>query len=154
MLDKKRDSEMPTTLGSKYSIYWKGKPPHMLAPDIPVWYRFLKEKGAYFNALYYDCLLGGPVLSAEEKSDPLKRMERALICKRADAIAELENEVWIIEVSACPGMRALGQLVTYKTLWLQDPKIEKEVKMILVAEQIDPDVQVSYEPSGIILYLV
>lgn len=144
---------MPTELGRKYSTRWRGKPPHMLSPDIPVWYRFLSKYGAYFNALYYDCLLGGPILTEQDKTDPMKRMERALICKRADAIAELDDDVWIIEVSASPGMRALGQLVTYKTLWLEDVKIKKPVRMILVAEQIDPDVSRSYKPYDIILYL-
>lgn len=145
---------MPTTLGPKYSVDWRGKPPHMLAPDIPVWYRFLKEWGDHFIALYYDCLLGGPEMTPDEEKDPMKRMWRALTCKRADVIAETKNEVWIIEVSAYPGMRALGQLLTYHTLWLEDPKIDKPAKMILVADQIDPDVRLSYGPYGVQLHLV
>ena len=145
---------MPTILGPKYSTNWRGKPPHMLAPDIPVWYRFLEEWAPHFTALYYDCLLGGPEMTPEEDKDPMKRMWRALTCKRADAIAELENEVWIIEVSAYPGMRALGQLLTYNTLWLQDPKIDKPDVMVLVADQIDPDVRLSYRPYGVKLHLV
>jgi len=126
----------------------------MLAPDIPVWYRFLKEWGPHFIALYYDCLLGGPDLDPEEEQDPMKRMWRALTSKRADAIVELETTVWLIEVSAYPGMRALGQLLTYKTLWDQDPKIDKKTIMVLVADQIDPDVRLSYRPAGVELYLV
>lgn len=145
---------MPTILGPKYSTDWRGKPPHMLAPDIPVWYRFLKEWAAHFEALYYDCLLGGPEMTPEEEKDPMKRMWRSLTCKRADAIAETKNEVWIIEVSAYPGMRALGQLLTYQTLWLEDPKIDKPNKMILVADQVDRDVRLSYGPHNIDLHLV
>jgi len=145
---------MPTILGPKYSTEWRGKPPHMLAPDIPVWYRFLKEWAGHFNSLYYDCLLGGPKQDKDEEVDPMKRMWRALTSKRADAIAELENEVWLIEVSAYPGMRALGQLLTYHTLWVEDPKIDKPVIMVLVADQIDPDVRLSYRPYGVQLYLV
>jgi len=145
---------MPTLLGPKYSTEWRGKPPHMLAPDIPVWYRFLKEWAGLFNSLYYDCLLGGPKQDKDEEIDPMKRMWRALVSKRADAIAELENEVWLIEVSAYPGMRALGQLLTYHTLWVEDPKIDKPVIMVLVADQIDPDVRLSYRPYGVQLYLV
>lgn len=145
---------MPTILGPKYSTDWRGKPPHMLAPDIPVWYRFLKEWAPHFEALYYDCLLGGPEVTPEEEKDPMKRMWRSLTCKRADAIAETKNEVWIIEVSAYPGMRALGQLITYQTLWLEDPKIDKPDKMILVADQVDRDVRLSYGPHNIDLHLV
>ena len=145
---------MPSILGPKYSTDWRGRPPHMLSPDIPVWYRFLEEWADHFVALYYDCLLGGPGLAKDEGTDPMKRMWRALTSKRADAIAELENEVWLIEVSAYPGMRALGQLLTYHTLWTQDPKIDKPVIMVLVADQIDPDVRLSYTPYGVQLHLV
>jgi len=125
----------------------------MLAPDIPVWYRFLKEWGPHFVALYYDCLLGGPAMVTDENKDPMQRMWRALTSKRADAIAELEDEVWLIEVAAYPGMRALGQLLTYHTLWTNDPKIDKPVIMVLVADQIDPDVRLSYTPYGVQLHL-
>ena len=126
----------------------------MLAPDIPVWYRFLNEWGEHFTALYYDCLLGGPALDTEGKRDPMKRMWHALVSKRADAIAETRAETWIIEVSACPGMRALGQLLTYKTLWLEDPKIDKPAVMVLVADKVDGDVMTTYKPYGINLHLV
>jgi len=126
----------------------------MLAPDIPVWYRFLKEWSAHIEALYYDCLLGGPPETEDENNDPMKRMWRALTSKRADAIAETKDEVWLIEVSAYPGMRALGQLLTYHTLWMDEPKIDKPAVMKLVADQIDPDVRLSYRPYGVILHLV
>lgn len=145
---------MPTTLGPKYATDWRGKPPHMLQPDIPVWYRFLREWAPHFIALYYDCLLGGPDQVTDEKKDPMARMWRALTSKRADAIAELDAEIWIIEVSAYPGMRALGQLITYETLWLADPKIDKPAVKVLVADQIDRDVRLSYQPYGVILHLV
>lgn len=154
MLDKKGDNQVPTFLGPKYSTDWRGKPPHMLAPDIPVWYRFLKEYAAHFQSLYYDCLLGGPVLTPYEEKDPMKRMWRALTAKRADVIAETKTEVWLIEVSAYPGMRALGQLLTYETLWKEDPKIEKPEALVLVADQIDPDIRLTFEPYKVNLHLV
>ncbi|GAH74770.1 unnamed protein product, partial [marine sediment metagenome] len=63
---------MPTDLGRPYALDWRGDPPHMLQPDIPVWYRFLEKWGSPFLHLYYDCLLGGPYLTQDEKKDPLK----------------------------------------------------------------------------------
>jgi len=145
---------MPTTLGPKYSTDWRGKPPHMLAPDIPVWYRFLEEWADHFIALYYDSLLGGPTLTPEEEKDNMKRMWRALICKRTDAIAELKEELWLIEVAEHPEMRAVGQLITYEALWLTDPKIDKPARKILVANSIDPDIATGLYRMGVILHLV
>jgi len=145
---------MTTLLGQQYSTTWRGKPPHMLAPDIPVWYRFLDKHQPPFIALYYDCLLGATWQPGSNQKDPMEKMWRDLTAKRADAIAETQAEVWLIEVAAYPGMRSLGQLLTYETLWHQDPKIDKPHKKILVAEQTDPNISASYPIHGVSVHLV
>jgi len=145
---------MPTNLGKKYSLDWRGNPPHMLERDIPVWYRFLEKWGFQFISLWYDCLLGGPMLTEEEKKDPLKRMWRINLAKRADAIAELKDEVWIIEVSADPGVRSIGQCHTYRSLWLRDTPIAKLEKAVLVCERIDPDLLDAAGMYGVLVFIV
>lgn len=145
---------MPTTLGKKYSTDWRGQPPHMLRQDVPVWYDFLTQYGHLFIALYYDVLLGGPWLTQEEEKDPMKRMWRANVAKRADAIAELENEVWIIEVNTEPGLRSLGQLMTYHALWLEDPLIIKPEKLLLVARTVDRDALAAAAQYGVQIYIM
>lgn len=145
---------MPTELKRKYRLDWRGKPPHMLRADIPVWYRFLEKYGDMFTGLYYDCLLGGPFLTRKEEDDPLKRMWRATTAKRPDAIAELENEVWLIEVSDYPGMRAVGQLHTYQALWLEDPKIAKIEKMCLVCSRLDTDIGAACGKFGFMVFII
>lgn len=126
----------------------------MLQPDIPVWYRFLSTYGTYFKALYYDCLLGGPYLSREQEQDPFQRMWKYNTAKRADAIAELATEVWIIEVASYPGLRAIGQLQVYQTLWIEDPKIMKPERCTLVCDRIDNDLGAACAKFGVQIYLV
>lgn len=140
---------MPTLLGKHYATDWRGSPPHMLQDDVPVWYRFLETWGHIFQNLYYDCLLGGPLLTAEQLEDPMWQMWRANTSKRADAIAELENEVWIIEVSRRPGLRAVGQLLVYLNLWIEDLAIAKPEKPILICEEVDTDLIASAARYGI-----
>lgn len=154
MLDQGRVEKMPTILGPKYSTDWRGKPPHMLKVDIPVWYRFLEKFGNRFKGLWYDSLLGTPVLPPEEEKDPMKKMWRALTSKRSDAIAELENEVWIIEVTDYIGMRALGQLLVYHSLWLEDPPIKKPIKLIVVATAVDHNLIAPLKTYNITTHLV
>jgi len=148
------NEEMPTTLGKPFSLDWRGDPPHMLQPDIPVWYRWLDKYKSEILRLWYDSYLGGPILTPEDAKDPYKRMWRATVCKRTDAIAETKDEVWLIEVSAYPGMRALGQLITYQTLWLEDPKINKPERLLLVGESIDQDDTAAYGKMGVLFYVV
>lgn len=126
----------------------------MLTPDIPVWYRYLEKYGPYFDALYYDCLLGGSFLTEEQKKDPMARMWHYNTAKRADAIAETDNETWIIEVASYPGLRAVGQLQVYRTLWREDPGIAKPDRMLLVCERIDADLAASCGIYGILVYIV
>lgn len=144
---------MPTFLGKKYFTDWRGDPPHMLKEDVPVWYRFLDKWGHLFTALYYDVLLGGPTLTPEQEKDAMWRMWRGNISKRADAIAVLEDKVWIIEVATSPGLRAVGQLLVYHTLWLEDPKIILPEELILVCEDVDKDLLASAAQHGIRSYV-
>jgi len=126
----------------------------MLKQDVALWYRFLEKWGTGISNLYYDCLLGGPYLSPEEEKDPLKKMWRVNLAKRADAIAELDNEVWIIEVAPDPGLRILGQLAAYKALWLLDPKINKIERMILVSEVPNEDLFYAASTFGVLIYVL
>ena len=154
MLDKKRNAKMPTELKHKHSLSWRGKPSHMLKPDVPVWYRFLEAYGSQFTALYYDCLLGGTTLTPEQEKDPMQRMWRANTAKRPDAIAETESEIWLIEVSDYPGMRAVGQLHTYQALWLEDPQVMKIEKMVLVCSRLDTDIGAACGKFGFQVYII
>lgn len=143
---------MPTKLGRPYSTDWRGDPPHMLKEDVPVWYRYLDTVKDSFINLYYDCLLGGPTLSAAQEEDPMLRMWRSNNSKRADAIAETATHVLIIEVAKNPGLRAVGQVQVYRSLWIEDPKIDKPEKVILVFESLDTDLLAAAAQFGILLY--
>ena len=126
----------------------------MLLQDLPVWARWLKIYRGFIQSLYYDCFLGGPFLTPEQQKDRMQVMWAANTAKRADAIAETENEVWIIEVSDYPGMRSVGQLITYQTLWLEDPKIQKLERLLLVCARIDVDIGAAAGKIGIQCHVV
>ncbi|MBA7495229.1 hypothetical protein ES702_05809 [subsurface metagenome] len=126
----------------------------MLKEDVPVWYRFLDTWGHLFTALYYDVLLGGVWLTPTQEQDPLWVMWRANTAKRADAIAVLPNSLWIIEVARSPGLRAVGQLLVYHSLWIEDPKILIPEELILVCETVDPDLIASASRHAIRTYVM
>jgi len=126
----------------------------MLKQDVPVWYRFLETWGHLFLKLYYDCYVGGPWYTEEQLKDPMLRMWRATNAKRIDAVGETEDETWIIEASSGPGLRAVGQLLVYQSLWLEDPKIAKPEKLILVCEVVDRDLIASAARRGIGTYVM
>lgn len=125
----------------------------MLDSDVPVWYRFLEKWGRYFDTLWYDVLLGGPTLTPEQENDTYWQMWRQNVSKRADALAELDDELWIIEVATRPGLRAVGQLLVYQSLWIEDPKIIKPEILVLVCQEVDTDLIASATRLGIRVYV-
>ena len=131
---------MPTVLGPKYSVEWRGRPGHMLRVDVPIWYRFLEKHSGKFVALHYDCLLGGPGFTPADYDEKLRGMWKYLGSKRADVIAETKDKIWIIEVTNEVSVKALGQLMLYKSLWMEDPKSSKPVEMVLVCDEEDANV--------------
>lgn len=145
---------MPTDLGRKFLTDWRGTPPHMLAADIPVWYRFLTTWSFLFQSLYYDCFVGGPSYTPEQLKDPYLRMWRANSSKRIDALAVTADQVWIIEVASNPGLRSIGQLQVYRALWLEDPKIDKIEIPVLVCESVDQDLISASAKYGILTYVM
>ncbi|KKN22905.1 hypothetical protein LCGC14_0910440 [marine sediment metagenome] len=145
---------MPTELGQTYDLDWRGKPPHMLEWDIPVWYRFLTKWGFNFEKLYYDCAVGGQYYSENALKDKYVKMWSRLNAKRIDALGESSKTVWIIEVSTSPGLRAIGQLLVYRNLWNEDPKIEKPVIMVLVCSVVEPDFLASAAALNIKIFVM
>jgi len=145
---------MPTILGRPYNTGWRGSPPHMLREDVPIWQRFLDKYGDFYPAVYYDVAVGGPDLSEEELKDPLKRMWLYNNSKRIDAVIKLPDEVMIIEVSTTPGLRAIGQLLTYVVLWQRDDPWQLIEKPYLICEHMDKDLITSASMYGISVIVV
>jgi len=145
---------MPTQLGQPFSPLWRGKYPHMLPEDVPVWERFLSSNPALFQRLYYDVRVGGVSPSGEDVSPQMKRMYFDVTAKRIDVLAELDKELWLIEVASRPGLRAIGQLQTYLALWFQDPAIDKPVVPVLLCLAVDSDLKAALDFYGMRLRLV
>jgi len=142
---------MPTDLGQPYQQSWRGNYPHMLDTDVPVWELFLDRNPNLFERIYYDVRIGGVYPGPEYGEEKMRKMFWQTTAKRIDALGEMKDEIWIIEVAAAPGLRATGQLQTYMALWWEDPKILKPVKAVLVCRSIDKDLERALEFYGVLL---
>lgn len=145
---------MPTELGDEFSPHWRGKYPHMLPEDFPIWEKYISQHEHEFLRLYYNVRVGGQKIDDPNISPEMLRMWYKVNAKRIDVLAEKEDEIWIIEVTSRPGLRAVGQLATYLVLWLEDPKPAKPAKTVLVCEQLDPDIERTLPVYGMRAYTV
>ncbi|MBM4338985.1 MAG: hypothetical protein FJ110_05540 [Deltaproteobacteria bacterium] len=132
---------MPTDLGEPFEITWRGEPPQMLPPDVPLWHAYLDRAATQFLRFYYNVRVGGPYLENINADESMKRMWYASTAKRIDAIGEKEDEIWIIEVASSPYLRAVGQCLSYKFFWEEDPKISKPARAVLLCYFLDSDLR-------------
>jgi len=121
----------------------------MLKTDIPVWWRFVEQYELYIKEIYYDVEVGGIALTPEQQKDPIWRAWQRDVAKRIDALCVTDRGLWIVEVSKIPSIRALGQLLLYKELWREDPKLPGPVELLLVCEDIDADMLSPLAKAGI-----
>ena len=142
---------MPTNLGNPYSPLWRGIYPHMLPEDRPIWSRFLDQNAHLFERVYYDVRIGGVYPGPELGDENMRKMYYDVTAKRIDALGELKDEIWIIEVAARPGLRATGQLQTYLALWFEDQKIIKPAKPVLVCQSLDEDLERALKFYGVLV---
>jgi len=139
---------MPTDIGKPFEITWRGEPQQMLPPDVPLWHLFLDRFASNFERFFYNVRVGGPDMTNVVADEAMKKMWYASTAKRIDAIGEKKKELWIIEVASSPYLRAVGQCLSYKFLWEEDPKIDKPAKMVLLCPFIDSDLRRILEHYG------
>ena len=140
---------MPTELGPRFEVSDPIDPPQMLPQDLPIWHKFRKAYGGIFLHFYYSVKLGGQLLDDPAIDETMRKSWYYATAKRVDAIGETKQEVWIIEVASNPGLRAVGQILTYASLWGLDPKINKPAVSVLVSERVDQDLRFACMVQGV-----
>lgn len=121
----------------------------MLESDFPLWNTFLDSYAILFERFFYNVLVGEFAIEVDRPLTLQETLERSSLSKKIDALGETSDNVWIIEVASRPGLRSIGQLLTYRALWLEDPKILKPEITVLVTDILDRDLISSASVNGI-----
>jgi len=78
-----------------------------------------------------------PTLMSENE----KALWNRLTSKRIDAVAETPSTIYVIEIKDRLRPSAVGQALTYKTLYEEQFKPEKPIIAAIIAKLGDPDMQ-------------
>jgi hypothetical protein len=117
----------------------RGYFPHMLPGDVELWNRFLDEHGHEYVGFRYDVHVGGAIERESKWTDKVHQMASWLVSKRIDAVGYRPGVTVIFEVKPEAGVTAVGQLVTYRMLFLEKYPVAGEVQCALVCSNILPD---------------
>lgn len=140
---------MATTLGQKFDVKWQGVPPHMSKEDYEIWTRWRDRALDNAVGVFYDVGLGSAEIPAEITDPNLGRMWQRLNQKRADVIIEYPAEVRIVELRYNARLDTVGRLVGYGILYADDPPFKKIVKLTIVTNSYDSDVERTAHALGI-----
>jgi len=68
-------------------------------------------------------------------------LQNRLTAKRIDAVCERKNKIYVIEIKDRLRPSALGQALTYKTLYEEQYAPQKQVQPVILTEYQDLDMQ-------------
>jgi len=130
------------------------KYPHMLPGDVKIWERWLKINEDKWYDYKYDVHVGKVEPIYETKPINIMNLARAVLRKRIDVVARKDNEIWIFEVKPDAGLGAICQLISYKHLYQEEFRPTETIRLALVTDRLDKDVQTVCQKEGIELFVV
>lgn len=83
-----------------------------------------------------------------------KQLWARLTSKRVDAVGETQDQIFVCEVKDRLRPSALGQALTYKTLYEEQFKPEKPVTPAIITEYDDADMRHVCEVYGVRIFMV
>lgn len=145
---------MPTDIGVPFPPDWRGYPPHMSQRDLLIWRTWYPGVARDAIALYFDVALGEGTYTPPKTPPDLARMWLRLNQKRADVVMQRASDIVIIELRASASASAIGRLLLYKKLYLQDPVLGTQLQLYLVTDRLDAPTQELAQESGILPIIV
>jgi len=113
----------------------------MFPLDIGVWERFLDIYANLYNTFVYDARVGKKTWIPKHWNADYKKDARELSQLRIDVCGFRDSTIDIIEVKPRFSSSAIGQVLTYSHLFIEDFAPKKPVRAVVVAGQIDPNLQ-------------
>jgi hypothetical protein len=128
--------------------------PRMSKDDTTIWLRWLNVYGKNFDRFDYDL----PVGNGEDPGpdyDPLMRKDfMDLTKKRIDAVGYIGNTATIFEIKPRAGTTALGQLISYKSLFQQTYPTVPVVSCAVITELMTTEEQLIYKANKISVIII
>lgn len=124
---------------------------HMMQMDHDVWTRFLESGDFPLQEVWYDVHVGAGLRMPPGSAELDKRISAALYEKRIDVVARIGSQLWVVEVKPKADMTALGQIITYRELFIQRYRPTGSVLGVVVCDQVDDELLFLFEAVGVVV---
>ena len=125
--------------------------PHMLAEDTEVWSRYLADPIVPITEVWYDVHVGQGMLLPVGAGDIDRRIAAGVSRKRIDAVCRIGGGFWVVEIKPLASMLALGQVLSYLRLFLDEYEVTGEVWPVIVCDRADEDLIGEFEELGVLV---
>jgi len=109
--------------------------PHLMVSDIRIWERYLETVDHRFSSFDYDVHVGEGVKVAEETLTETDMGAPALLEKRIDVVGWANKIPTVIEVKPGASMSAIGQVLSYRELFIERFKDSIHPLMMIVTDR-------------------
>lgn len=123
--------------------------PHMLSQDVEIWSKYLKSPIVPIKEVWYDIHVGAREKTAGGPGTIEARIAAGISRKRIDAVCRVGGGFWVVEIKPFGSMLALGQVVTYTRLFIQEFRPPGEVWPVIVCEKMDDDLADEFDEAGV-----
>lgn len=122
---------------------------HMSEPEKAIWLRYLMQGGSKYAPFTYDLRVGNGLDMGATANSYEVNAALALTRKRIDVLFVSNNTTVIVEVKQRAGLGAIGQLIGYRDLLRRDRPDIVAMNMLLVTDQLQPDLSHLLVENGI-----
>lgn len=119
----------------------RAKYPHLLPLDCELWDRFLLANPERFPLIDYDVNVGQGRDPGPAYDPAIRKMGLDLSQRRIDAVGHTPDALYIIEITDTAGLKAIGQLIAYPTLYAETYAPRKPLLPLLVASRLQADIE-------------
>lgn len=128
--------------------------PHMLSEDTRVWTAFLERKIVEVDRVWYDVRVGSVPEAFRRSVGVELKIAKGIYRKRIDVVASVDGEYWVIEVKPVGSMFAIGQVLTYRRLFMRDYDVGGLVRAVVVCWERDEDINEMWGELGVVCFEV
>lgn len=126
-------------MNGRYPYQKRSAYPHMIGEDKKVWERFIVKFPERFESVDYDWRVGVGMEIKPWWTENIKRMAVMLSQKRIDVLAWKADTPTIIEVKRRVTIGTIGQILSYRVLFMSDLPLMNKPELLVITEMIGGD---------------
>jgi len=127
---------------------------HMSIADKAIWERFIDKYPNAYSQVQYDFRVGDPPPFNTLMDDSEDWEQDKLYRLRIDVIGHTEDHIDVIELKPNAGASTIGQVKGYRSLLLRDEFPNKKVNMVIITDQLRPNMDYLCKDENVTLIIV